>query len=389
MDRASSRPIFGHLRYDPAIEMSDSGDAFDERFNFRLEIPATGDDVAADDPPEQPGRAAARARSRRTVDGWRVPEGLNVTRVPVLRRPILVYAFEGWNDAGEAASTAVRVLVAQRDHDRIAWVDPEEFFVFTETRPTVRPARKGQRRHITWPAIEFFVCPDPDQSEDARDLLVVVGSEPDLRWGRFADIVVDLARRVGIELVVALGSLNTDIPHTVPVHVSRSATNADRHDLLRGQRFTRSNYRGPTGIVGILASRLGDRRYPVLSLWGHAPHYVSASPNPQIAVRILRELVKLTGLEVDLESLDASAARFTDQVREAVSRDPEAAEYVRDLERQYRSSKREEEEDDIGDEDVAPTDGDLPSGAAMVDAIEQFLRFGQRPPGAPGPSGEE
>ena len=86
MHRASSRPIFGHLRYDPAIEMSDSGDAFDERFNFRLEIPATGDDVAADDPPEQPGRAAARARSRRTVDGWRVPEGLNVTRVPVLRQ---------------------------------------------------------------------------------------------------------------------------------------------------------------------------------------------------------------------------------------------------------------------------------------------------------------
>jgi proteasome assembly chaperone (PAC2) family protein len=175
----------------------------------------------------------------------------------------------------------------------------------------------------------------------------------------------------------------------VPVHVSRSATNADRHDLLRGQRFTRSNYRGPTGIVGILASRLGDRRYPVLSLWGHAPHYVSASPNPQIAVRILRELVKVTGLQVDLESLDASAARFTDQVREAVSRDPEAAEYVRDLERQYRSSRRDEEEDDIGDEDSGPTDGDLPSGAAMVDAIEQFLRFGQRPPGSNASSGEE
>jgi proteasome assembly chaperone (PAC2) family protein len=369
--------------------MNDSGDAFDERFDFRLEIPATGDDVVPDDLPEQSGQVSSRLRSRRSVDGWRVPEGLRVTRLPTLRRPTLVYAFEGWNDAGEGASTAARVLVSQRNHDRFAWIDPEEFFVFTETRPTVRPARKGQRRHITWPAIEFFVCPDPDQSEDARDLLVVVGSEPDMRWVRFADIVVDLARRVGIELVVALGSLNTDIPHTVPVHVSRSATNADRHELLRGQRFTRSNYRGPTGIVGVLASRLGDRGYPVLSLWGHAPHYVSASPNPQIAVRMLRELVKLTGLDVNLESLDASAARFTDQVREAVSRDPEAAEYVRELERQYRSSRRDEDVDDIGDEDVAPTDDNLPSGAAMVDAIERFLRFGQRPPGAPNTPGEE
>lgn len=361
--------------------MSDSGDVFDERFNFRLEIPGGDGTPATEDSPEEPVRGESARRSRRTVDGWRVPEGLNVTRVPVLRRPILVYAFEGWNDAGEAASTAVRVLVSQRAHDRIAWVDPEAFFVFTETRPTVRPARKGQRRYITWPAIEIFACPDPDDSPAARDLLVVVGTEPDLRWITFADIVVDLARRVGVELVVAIGALNTDVPHTVPVHVSRSAANADRHDLLRGQRFMRSNYRGPTGIVGVLAARLGDRRYPVLSLWGHAPHYVSASPNPQIAARILRELVRLTGLEIDLESLDASAARFTDQVREAVARDPEAAEYVRELERQYRSSRREEEDGDVGEEDLAPSPGDLPSGAQMVDAIEQFLRFGRRPPG--------
>lgn len=360
--------------------MSDSADAFDERFNFRLEIPAS-DDVESD-PPEGPPRAGGRPRGRRTVDGWRAPEGLHVAQVPVLRRATLVYAFEGWNDAGEAASTAVRVLVAQREHERIAWVDPEEFFVFTETRPTVRPARKGQRRHVTWPSIEFFACPDPDDSPEARDLLVIVGSEPDLRWGRFADIVVELARKVGVELVVALGALNTDIPHTVPPHVSRGATNADRHDLLRGERFTRSNYRGPTGIVGILASRLGDRRYPVLSLWGHAPHYVSASPNPLIAARILRELVKLTNLTVDFATLDASASRFTDQVREAVARDPEAAEYVRELERNYRASHRDEEEGDVGDEEVAPPGGDLPSGAAMVDAIEQFLKFGQRPPGS-------
>lgn len=362
--------------------MGETGDVFDERFNFRLEIPGPDEDLA--DLPDEP-RAASRnrGRGRRTIDGERLPASLTLTGIPVLRHPTLVFAFEGWNDAGEAASTAARLIVSQRDGDRFGWVDAEEYFVFTETRPMVKPARKGRRRQIIWPTVDFFTCVDPSDAPEARDLIVVLGTEPDLRWRQFADIVLDVARRIGVELVVGLGSLNTDIPHTVPPHVSKSATNQERHPLLRPHKFVASKYRGPTGIVGVLTSRFAERKYPVLSIWGHAPHYISASPNPVVASRMLRELVRMVEVSLDLQTIDDAATRFGDQVREAVSRDPEAMEYVRDLERQYREGQGD---DDVDDDGPAVAGEELPSGEAMVDALEEFLRRRHRPPSSSGPS---
>ena len=293
---------------------------------------------------------------------------LRLDRVPRLRQPVLIMAFEGWNDAGEAATTAARVLVSQREGQRFASIDPEEFFVFTDTRPHVRLTRRG-RRKIDWPSNEFYACVDPQDGPDARDLVVLLGTEPDLRWRRFTDLVYDVARRCGIELVISLGALNADVPHTKPVRVARSTMNGERHRLSKAIEARKSKYEGPTGIVSVVSSRFADAATPVVSLWGWAPHYITASPNPMVASRILREVGKVLEIDVDTQMIDEAAQRFEEQVKEAVSRDPEAMAYVRDLERESR---------DQDDEESRPDTTPLPSAAAMVDAVEELLRSRRR-----------
>ena len=312
--------------------------------------------------------------------GARLSPHLTLQTVPSLRNPVLVMSFEGWNDAGEAASTAAQVVKSQLDGDRFATIDAEEFFVFTERRPTVRITRRGRRR-VEWPSNEFFACIDPSDGPDARDLVVFLGTEPDLRWRQFGDMVMDVARRTGIQLVVGLGAYFEDIPHTVPPRVSSSAVNADLHPLLREVDFHANRYEGPTGIITVLTNRFADAGYPVATFWGRAPHYITANPNPVVAARILRDVAKLLQLPIDLDLLDEAATRFSEQVQDAVSKDPEATAYVRELERQYR----DEGEDEDDREDGGGGGNELPSGAAVVEALEAFLRRRQRRPGS-GPS---
>ncbi|MGH2370756.1 MAG: PAC2 family protein, partial [Chloroflexota bacterium] len=169
----------------------------------------TGAAGGAGDPAGAGGTAGARGerapRTRARTGRTAAPRGateLLVQAMPELRNPVLVMAFEGWNDAGEAASTAAQVVKSQRSGDRFASIDPEEFFVFTDTRPHVRTTRRGRRR-IHWPANEFFACPDPSDDPEAHDLIVLLGTEPDLRWRAFGDLVLDVAKRTGVQLVVA------------------------------------------------------------------------------------------------------------------------------------------------------------------------------------------
>ena len=306
------------------------------------------------------------------VDSRHSPH-LSLQRIPPLRNPILVMAFEGWNDSGESATTAAQVLISEWDGTRFGSIDPEEFFVFTETRPHVRLNRRGRRR-IDWPSNEFYACIDPSESPDAHDLVVLLGSEPDLRWRTFSDIVLDVARRASVQLIVGLGALESDWPHTMPPVVSKSATNPELHPLLKGLGLKPSKYEGATGIVGVLTSRFAAAGYPTLNLWGHSPHYISASPNPVVASRIVHELVKVLQVSLDTETLDENAARFDEQVREAVSKDPEAMAYVRDLERRAR----EDREDSEGDR-MQPG-AELPNASAMVDFLEDFLRKQRKDP---------
>jgi proteasome assembly chaperone (PAC2) family protein len=334
---------------------------------------ATRPRAARGDPGQETPREAAREP--------RVSPHLTLQRLPTLRNPVLVMAFEGWNDAGEAASTAAQVIKSQLDGSRFATIDAEEFFVFTERRPQVRLTRRGKRR-VDWPSNEFFACIDPSDDADARDLVVFLGTEPDLRWRQFGDMVMDIARRTRIHLVIALGAYFEDIPHTVPPRVSSYATNADLHPLLEGMDFRAPRYEGPTGIVTVLTNRFAEAGYPVATFWGRAPHYITANPNPVVAARILREVAHVLHLPVDLDLLDEAATRFSEQVQDAVSKDPEATAYVRELERQYQDEDDEESED--GDRGRSEP-SELPSGAAVVEALEAFLRRRQRRPGS-GPS---
>jgi predicted ATP-grasp superfamily ATP-dependent carboligase len=183
---------------------------------------------------------------------------------------------------------------------------------------------------------------------------------------------------VGIELIIGLGAFDNEVPHTMPPRVSGSTANHELHPLLRNLGLKPTKYEGTTGTVSVLTHRFMESGYPVASLWGHSPHYISASPNPVVAARILRELASILGISPDMDVLDEAAQRFDEQVREAVARDPEAMAYVRDLERRYR-----EEEASEGQEDTPAhaSGSELPSGAAIVDALEEFLRTRRRPPG--------
>ncbi len=355
-----------------------------------------GQEGTAPDPAEPPavapsapgatGRGTARLAgraARRPAD--RLPQYLTLSRLPNLQRPVLLMAFEGWNDAGEAASMAARLVVAQHDEQRFASIDPEEFFVFTDTRPHLRITSRGRRR-IEWPGNEFFACPASMRSSRERDVIVLLGTEPDLRWRRFGDIVLDVARRAGVESVVALGALYADVPHTVPTRVNAYAAspNAEQYPLFSRARLRSSKYEGPTGIISVLSSRFASAGYPVINLWAHAPHYISASPNPVVAVRLLREAAQILDLTVDLSQLEEAAQQFDEQVREAVARDPEATAFVRELERQYAEERDEEDEDELPAHPGSA--GELPSGASMIDALEEFLRRSRRPPGPGGAS---
>lgn len=301
---------------------------------------------------------------------------LSLQRIPTLRNPVLVMAFEGWNDSGEAATTGAQLLVSEWEGSRFASMDPEDFFVFTETRPHVRLNRRGRRR-IEWPSNEFYACINPSSDPDAHDLIVLLGTEPDLRWRTFSDIVLDVARRAGVQLIVGLGALDADVPHTMPPVVSGSVANPELHPSLKGLGLKQSKYEGPTGIVGVLTSRFAAAGYPTLSLWGHSPHYISASPNPVVASRIVHELARVLQLSLDMAQLDENAARFDEQVREAVSKDPEAMAYVRDLERRVREDG---EADDEGPRSGSSGAAELPNATAMVDYLEEFLRKQRKDP---------
>jgi len=350
--------------------------------------PDPAEPPAAAAPGEEAGEGAAARRAARTSGRTarrpsdRLPPYLTITRLPTLRRPVLVMAFEGWNDAGEAASMAARLVVAQHDEQRFASIDPEEFFVFTDTRPHLRITSRGRRR-IEWPGNEFFACPASMRSARERDVIVLLGTEPDLRWRRFGDIVLEVARRAGVESVVALGSLYADVPHTAPPRINAYAASpsAEHYPLFSRARLRSSKYEGPTGIISVLSSRFANAGYPVINLWAHAPHYISASPNPVVAARLLREAAQILDLTVDLSQLDEAAQQFDEQVREAVARDPEATAFVRELERQYAEESEEEEDDELP---AHPGAGELPSGASMIDALEEFLRRSRRPPGPGG-----
>jgi len=243
---------------------------------------------------------------------------------PSLRRPVLLLAFSGWNDAGQAATTAVRVVAEQLDAQRCASVDPEEFYDFTVTRPVVR-LTEGSQRAIEWQTVELraAVLPAAD-----RDYIFGWGPEPHFRWRTFVTAIVELARETQAELVVTLGGFLAEVLYSQPVPVSGFAAPPE---LLARADVVATRYEGPTGIVGVLGDALRTNGVAHVSLWAALPHYIAAVPNPRGALALLLRASALLQLPVDLAPLQRTAAEFEHNVNAAVEKDPQLAAYVREL----------------------------------------------------------
>src|SRR5919198_4114645 len=277
---------------------------------------------------------------------------LNVSFRPELRRPVLVAAFRGWNDGGQGATLAAGYLAKQWAGERFAEIDPEEFYDFQATRPHVS-LEDGMTRRLDWPENGFFHAAVPGTG---RDAVILLGTEPNLRWKSFSQLVLGLARDLGVELVVTFGSLLADVPHTRPAPVTASATDPA---LVEELGLELSRYEGPTGIVGVLHDACRRAGLPSVSLWAAVPHYVSLAPSPRAALALCERLGSIIGADIDTSELDEAAERYREQVSEAVASDEETAAYVAELEQRA---------------DVLDEEENLPSGESLAAELTRFLR---------------
>jgi proteasome assembly chaperone (PAC2) family protein len=297
-----------------------------------------------------------------------VADFLRVERRPTLRRPVMISAFRGWNDGAQGASLAASFLAEKWGARRFAEIDPEEFFDFQATRPHVA-LEEGLTRRIDWPETAFFHADVPGRD---REAVLVLGIEPNLRWRTFSDAIVGLARDLGVELVVTLGALLADVPHTRPAPVTGSATDPG---LVRELGLAASRYEGPTGIVGVLHDACRRADMPSASLWAAVPHYASLAASPKAALSLCARLGGLLGAELDLADLERASEAYERQVSEAVAQDEDTEAYVRELERRR---------DALGEE------LDVPSGETLAAELTRFLREHEaRRRGEPGDETEE
>lgn len=285
---------------------------------------------------------------------------------PELREPLLLVAFSGWNDAAETATTALRVLIRQWEADLCAEIDPEAFFVFTESRPRVSGISPS-RRLITWPETRFFAARVP---EAPRDFLLLLGIEPQLRWKTFVRTVLDYASSLGVTMVLSLGGLLAEVLHSRPPVLTGALDDRELARRLSGVRLRPSRYEGPTGILGVLGAACRERGFSTGSLWANVPHYLASSTNPVLASTLVHAVATLFGLTLDTSELDDAAARFNRQVAEAIANNPEVASYVRQLEQRAPATDAEPEPPPG---DTASPD-DLPSAETIVRQLEDFLR---------------
>jgi predicted ATP-grasp superfamily ATP-dependent carboligase len=283
-----------------------------------------------------------------------------------LRRPVLVAAFEGWNDAGDAASGAARYLATEWGARRIAVIDPEEFYDFTVVRPTVRLI-DGITRHIDWPENEFGVAAAPS---DTRDVLFLHGIEPQLKWRSFTRQIVNVARHLRVELAVTLGALLAEVPHTRPVRVTGTAAD---DDLVRRLGLQRSRYEGPTGIVGVLHDAFNKARIPSASLWAAVPAYVAKTPSPKGTLALVERAASLLDERVDATSLEIASAAYERQVSEVVAEDDDVAAYVRSLE-DTDDAERDTGEGLGPDDRMVHPSQPMVGGDALAAEVERFLR---------------
>jgi proteasome assembly chaperone (PAC2) family protein len=266
----------------------------------------------------------------------------------------MVCAFRGWNDAAASASTALSAVASSLDAVQIARIDPEEFFDFQSTRPTIM-MEDGATRRIEWPENNLIAVRVPTAD---RDLILLDGTEPNLRWRTFSETVATAADALGVELIISLGALIAEVSHTLPVPITGLASDEALVDELE---LERSNYEGPTGIVGVIHDLCRQAGMDSASLWAAVPHYVAAVPNPKAALALLRRLEGLTGIAVEASELEEETADYEEQIGRAIAANPEIEELV---------ARIEAEQVDLLSEEGA----DLPSADTIASEFQRFLR---------------
>ena len=283
-------------------------------------------------------------------------DGLIEHEAPQDKLPTMLVAFAGWPDAAEAATRALRFLVRKLRAKKFAEIDPEEFYDFTHVRPHSRVNRRGER--VTrWPQNDFFYFPAEDES---RSLLIFVGTEPNLKWRTYSNILTGVAHRHDVRLIVSLGALLDAVPHTREPRVTGRASSTELTQKAEWLGIRNSGYQGPTGIHTAFADACAHLDVEQASIWGHCPHYVNTSPDPKVSHAILTRLRSLIDIDVDLEELYIAGNTYQEEVDKVIAKQPEVSSYVRRLERRYDEARTASEE--------------IPSPETMVEELENFLR---------------
>ncbi|MGE3538105.1 MAG: proteasome assembly chaperone family protein [Candidatus Tectimicrobiota bacterium] len=295
-------------------------------------------------------------------------DALHIDHLPALRRPYLLLTFAGWSDAAGVATAAGKFLVQHLQAERFAWIDPEEFYSFTDQRPQARYTEAGQRE-IIWPANEFYASRQPTLD---HDIIMAVGIEPHLKWRTFTSLLIDLIKQCDIYQVVTLGALWADVLYSAPVQFSGSSTDPElARQLGLG---TGSRYEGPTGMVGVLHDALRRQQFTSASIWANMPYYISATPNPKGILAVVRRGLEIVGLPAYLPEMEEEARDFDTRVAEAIADDPKIAAHVKSLERQAarpeppKPRRSQEPEEQVSGEDLA-------------EQFERFLREQRRDQG--------
>jgi predicted ATP-grasp superfamily ATP-dependent carboligase len=270
---------------------------------------------------------------------------------PDVDRPVLIAAFAGWNDAGDAATTAAEYLIRRWGESLVASIDPDAFYDFTTHRPVITLV-DGNERELRWPENDLMLV----RPDGGPPLVVLNGIEPHLRWGTFTDAVLEVARRLDCRMVVTLGALLAEVHHHHPVSVVGTSSDLELAETLGLQP---SSYEGPTGIVGVLQHAAREAGFDAVSLWAAVPTYVPNATSPKAALALLQRAVELLGIEFAATDLQIAASDYERQVSTLLEQDEEAAQYAASI------------EEALADPDMEVDEG---TGEELIEELEQFLR---------------
>ena len=318
-------------------------------------------------------------KSVRATEGSARMEHTHISRPQQPERAILIGAFAGWNDAASAATWAVKFLVNQWDAEPFAEIDPDEFYDFSESRPTTRISG-GALKRFSWPSNRYYIHRASEDEERPRDVILFIGEEPHLRWKTFARELVTYSRQLHVEEIALLGVFSAEAPHTAPVQISGAASRAATLRRMDALGVDRATYSGPTGILTAVQDIARRENMSTTSLWAGAPHYVAASPNLPVAEALLRTLNQLYHLDLSLKDLARAAQRFNTRVSNLVAADPDVTAYVHDLEQKAQHAEAGEDVDGEGfNPDLSGIHnisrlGELPSPEQAILDVEAYLR---------------